>query len=70
MIDYKTRLFELLKRHHIKKDAANIFLELFETQNNDQQTYYSLNVLKHFGIIDKDIKNFCKIKHIILNTDE
>jgi diguanylate cyclase (GGDEF)-like protein len=70
MIDYKTRLLELLKRYHIKKGAANIFLELFETQNNDQQTYYSLNVLKHFGIIDKDIRNFCKIKQILLNTDE
>jgi diguanylate cyclase (GGDEF) domain len=70
MIDYKTRLLELLKRYHIKKDAANIFLELFETQKDDQQTYYSLNVLKHFGIIDKDIKNFCKIKQILLNTDE
>jgi Response regulator containing a CheY-like receiver domain and a GGDEF domain len=77
MIDYKTRLLELLKRYHIKKDTTNIFLELFETQNNtgvfenlNQQTYYSLNVLKHFGIIDKDIKNFCKIKQILLNTDE
>jgi len=77
MIDYKTRLLELLKRYHIKKDAANIFLELFETQNNtgvfenlNQQTYYSLNVLKHFAIIDKDIKNFRKIKQILLNTDE
>jgi diguanylate cyclase (GGDEF) domain len=52
-------------------------LELFETQNNtgvfenlNQQTYDSLNVLKHFGIIDKDIKNFPKIKQILLNTDE
>jgi two-component system cell cycle response regulator len=77
MIDYKTRLLELLKRHHIKKDATNIFLELFETQNNtgvfenhNQQTYYNLNILKHFGITDKDIKNFCRVKHIILDTDE
>ncbi|AEF18620.1 MULTISPECIES: GGDEF domain-containing protein [unclassified Hydrogenobaculum] len=77
MIDYKTRLLELLKRYHIKKDTANIFLELFERQNNtgifenlNQQTYDSLNVLKRFGIIDKDIKNFPKIKQILLNTDE
>jgi len=77
MIEYKTRLLELLKRYHIKKDATNIFLELFETQNNagvfenhNQQTYYNLNILKHFGITDKDIKNFCRVKHIILDTDE
>jgi diguanylate cyclase (GGDEF)-like protein len=81
MIDYKTKLFELLRKYHIKKDATNIFLELFEAQNNtgnnaglfenlNQQTYYNLNVLKHFGITDKDIKNFCTIKQILLNTDE
>jgi diguanylate cyclase (GGDEF) domain len=52
-------------------------LELFETQNNtgvfenhNQQTYYDLNILKHFGITDKDIKNSCRVKHIILDTEE
>ncbi|MGC9144037.1 GGDEF domain-containing protein [Hydrogenobaculum sp.] len=70
MMDYKAKLLELLKRYHIRKDTANIFLELFELQNKTEQTHYDLNVLKNFGITDKDIKNFCTIKQILLNTDE
>lgn len=71
MIDYKAKLLELLKKHHIKKDIANIFLEFFtQAQSKTEQTYYDLNVLKHFGITDRDIKNFCTIKRILLNTDE
>ncbi|GAB6078788.1 GGDEF domain-containing protein [Hydrogenobaculum acidophilum] len=64
MIDYKNILINLLKKHNLKKDAIKVFLELLESKEDD------LDILKNFGMTDKDIKNFCKIKQILLNTDE
>ncbi|PMP92623.1 MAG: GGDEF domain-containing protein, partial [Hydrogenobaculum sp.] len=64
MSDYKDILVNLFKKYNLKKDAMKVFLELFESRE------YSLDILKNFGITDKDIKNFCTIKQILLDTDE
>jgi len=66
MKDYESILVNRLKKYNLKKDVIKVFLELIKIKSKED----NLDILKNFGITDKDIKNFCEIKQILLNTDE